>query len=59
MTKVGAVLLGVGTFLSQIPQEVAVGTYHGSVITVGHVSVALGATLAALGIGRKLDRLGK
>ncbi len=59
MTKVGAALLGVGTFLSQVPPDVAIGTYHGSVITVGHITQALGVFFAVFGIGRKIDRMGK
>jgi hypothetical protein len=54
-TSVGGALIGVGTFLGQLPGEFVLGTYHGTAITVSAVTTALGAALAVIGLGGKLE----
>jgi hypothetical protein len=56
-TKLGAALLGLSVFLVQVPQDVPVGTYHGIVISAGHVTMALGAFLALFGLADKGDKI--
>lgn len=57
MTKMGATIAAMGAFLMQVPPDLAVGSYHGTAVTVGHLSLIVGALMTVLGLGRKLDRI--
>lgn len=56
-TKIGAALLGISVFLVQVPPDLAVGTYHGLPITVGHVGMALGTFMTIFGLADKADKM--
>jgi hypothetical protein len=56
MTKFGGALVGVGLFLSQLPQDVAVGTYNGAAVTIGHLTMAVGAFCTIFGFRRAMEK---
>jgi len=63
LTKIGASVAGFGALLLTFPQDVAIGSYHGTVITVGHVAAIVGGVCTVFGwrnaIQKSIDAINK
>lgn len=56
LTKLGSVILGVGGFLSTMPQDATLGTYHGAQVTIGHISAAVGFVITMFGLRNAIGK---
>lgn len=61
-TVTGSIIAAIGYMTTNLPADMVVGSYHGAAITIQQVGVfvtAIGGALAAIGIGRKIERINK
>ena len=56
LTKIGAVIGGIGGFILALPPTIVLGTYHGAVVTTGTLIGIVGTVMTIFGLRNAMQK---